>query len=128
MENLKNASLEELTMTDEVGEITAKSIDTFFRQEQTVDLLERLEKANVNMEELEAESEDKRFEGMTFVLTGALEQYTREEASKIIESFGGKISSSVSKKTTYVIAGEEARKQTYKSTKFGCNSDIRKRI
>ena len=88
MNNLKNATLEELIMTDDVGEITAKSIYEFFKQDQTKDLLNRLEQANVNMKLKEETNNDNRFEGKTFVLTGSLENYTREEASNIIESFG----------------------------------------
>lgn len=110
IDKLINASLEELTFTDDVGEITAKSIYEFFKQEQTIDLLDKLKKANVKMELVEENIKDERFNGKTFVLTGSLEKYTREEATKIIENFGGKTSSSVSKKTTYVLAGEEARK------------------
>ena len=119
MENLKNATLEELIMTDDVGEITARSIYEFFKQEQTQDLLNRLEQANVNMKLKEETNNDNRFEGKTFVLTGSLENYTREEASNIIESFGGKTSSSVSKKTDYVLAGEEAGSKLTKAESLG---------
>ena len=108
IKNLENATLEELASIEDVGEITAKSIYEFFKQEQTKDLLTKLEKASVNMQNEQVELVDKRFLGKTFVLTGTLEKYTREEAGKIIESFGGKTSSSVSKKTDYVLAGEEA--------------------
>lgn len=111
MENLKNAELNELTMIEDMGEITAKSVYEFFRQEQTKDLLGKLEDAGVNMKLLEDDKKsDDRFLGKTFVLTGSLEKLTRDEASKIIEEFGGKVSSSVSRKTDYVLAGEEARK------------------
>ena len=106
-------------MTDDVGEIIAKSIYEFFKQEQTKDLLDRLEKANVNMELKEEKNRDNRFEGKTFVLTGSLENYTREEASSIIESFGGKTSSSVSKKTDYILAGEEAGSKLTKAEALG---------
>ena len=119
MNNLKNATLEKLIMTDDVGEITAKSIYEFFKQDQTKDLLNKLEKANVNMELKKEENIDNRFEGKTFVLTGSLENYTREEASNIIESFGGKTSSSVSKKTDYVLAGEEAGSKLTKAESLG---------
>ena len=119
MENLKNATLEELIMTDDVGEITAKSIYELFKQEQTQDLLNRLKQANVNMKLKEETNNDNRFEGKTFVLTGSLENYTREEASNIIESFGGKTSSSVSKKTDYVLAGEEAGSKLTKAESLG---------
>ena len=119
IEKLSNATLEELIMTDDVGEITANSIFEFFRQEQTMDLINRLKIANVNMELKKVESLDNRFEGKVFVLTGSLEKYTRDEASKIIESFGGKTSSSVSKKTDYVLAGEEAGSKLAKAEQLG---------
>ena len=119
MDNLMNASLEELSVQNDVGEITAKSIYEFFKQEQTIDLIEKLKKANVNMELEEDEVLDNRFEGKTFVLTGSLEKYSRDEASKIIESFGGKTSSSVSKKTDYVLAGEEAGSKLIKAESLG---------
>ena len=119
IENIKNASLEELVETDDVGEITAKSIYNFFRQEQTLDLLNKLKNVNVNMNLEENENTDNRFEGKVFVLTGSLEKYTRDEASKIIEDFGGKTSSSVSKKTDYVLAGQEAGSKLTKAENLG---------
>lgn len=117
--SLMEAAIEELINTDDVGEITAQSIYTFFKQEQTIDLIEKLKNAGVNMEELEEKSEDERFTGKTFVLTGALEEYTREQAGEIIEKFGGKTSSSVSKKTDYVLAGEEAGSKLTKAETLG---------
>lgn len=121
MENLQNASFESLAMTEDVGEITANSIIEFFKQEQTKDTLEKLKQAGVNMQILEEENEDNRFEGKTFVLTGTLEKYTRQEASDIIEKYGGKVSSSVSKKTNYVLAGEEAGSKLKKAQELGIN-------
>lgn len=108
MENLMKASFESLALVEDIGEITADSIYTFLKNDQTIDLINRLEKSGVNMKEIEDENADNRFEGKTFVLTGSLEKYTRQEASDIIEKFGGKVSGSVSKKTSYVLAGEEA--------------------
>ena len=119
MDNLMNAELDELSMQDDVGEKTANSIYEFFKQEQTIDLINKLKASGVNMESLEQESTDKRFEGMTFVLTGALEEFTREQASEIIEKFGGKTSGSVSKKTTYVLAGEDAGSKLTKAQSLG---------
>ena len=119
IEKLSDATLGELVMTDDVGEITANSIFGFFRQEQTKDLINKLKTANVNMELNKVENLDNRFEGKVFVLTGSLEKYTRDEASKIIENFGGKTSSSVSKKTDYVLAGEEAGSKLVKAEQLG---------
>lgn len=119
MDNLMNASLESLTMTDDIGEISANSIYEFFRQDQTVDLINRLKEAKVNMEALESEDIDNRFEGKTFVLTGTLEKFTRKEASDLIEKHGGKTSGSVSKKTDYVLAGEDAGSKLTKAQSLG---------
>ncbi len=119
IDRLINTDVEELSNIDDVGEITAKSIYEFFKQEQTIDLIEKLKKAGVNTEEQEETTTDERFIGMTFVLTGTLENYSREEASKIIESHLGKVSSSVSKKTTYVLAGEEAGSKLTKAESLG---------
>ena len=119
MDNLANASIEDLSQVDEVGPIVANSINEFFSQEQTKDLLKRLKNAGVNMEIQKEENEDDRFAGKTFVLTGSLEKYSREEASNIIEKFGGKTSSSVSKKTTYLLAGEDAGSKLTKAQSLG---------
>ena len=119
IDGLINATLEELTQTEEVGEITAQSIHDFFKQEQTIDLISKLKNVNVNMKLNEEEKIDDRFEGKVFVLTGTLEEFTRDEASKIIEKYGGKTSSSVSKKTDYVLAGEEAGSKLTKAENLG---------
>ena len=119
IDNLMNADLDELSMQDDVGEKTAASIYEFFKQEQTIDLINKLKTSGVNMESLEEESTDTRFQGMTFVLTGALEEFTRDQASEIIEKLGGKTSSSVSKKTTYVLAGEDAGSKLTKAQSLG---------
>ena len=121
MDNLANASLEELSEIEDIGEVMARSITQFFAQEQTKDLIERLKNARVNMEALGQEETDERFTGMTFVLTGSLESFTRDEASNIIEKYGGKVSSSVSKKTNYVLAGEEAGSKLTKAQNLGVN-------
>lgn len=119
LDNLMNATLEDLSNQNDVGEITAKSIYEFFRQEQTIDLINKLKAAGVNTILLEEETSDNRFEGKTFVLTGTLEKYTRDEASDIIEKFGGKTSSSVSKKASYVLAGQEAGSKLIKAQNLG---------
>lgn len=122
IDDIAKASFEELSMIEDVGSITAESIYEFFRQEQTIDLIKRLKEAGVNTEVLENEDEgkyDERFFGKTFVLTGTLENYTRDQASEIIEKFGGKVSGSVSKKTSYVLAGEEAGSKLTKAQDLG---------
>ena len=119
MDNLMNSSIEELIMIDDLGEIMAKSIYEFFAQEQTKNLIQRLKEYGVNMEALKEEGTDERFNGMTFVLTGSLENYSRKEAEEIIEKFGGKTSGSVSKKTTYVLAGEDAGSKLDKAQSLG---------
>jgi len=119
MEQLMNSSYEELRLIEDVGEITAQTIYEFFRQEQTKDLITKLKNAGVNMEVLEETVKDNRFAGKTFVLTGSLEHYSREQASEIIEKLGGKTSSSVSKKTDYVLAGEEAGSKLKKAQELG---------
>ena len=119
MDNLAKAKYEVLTFVDEIGEVTANSIREFFIQEQTKDLIKKLKAAGVNMKEIEDEETDNRFLGKTFVLTGTLEKYTRDEASNIIEKFGGKTSGSVSKKTSYVLAGEDAGSKLTKAQSIG---------
>ena len=119
MENLANADFDTLSAINDIGPIVANSIIEFFSQEQTKDLLQRLENYGVNMKDEEQEVTDNRFEDLTFVLTGSLENFTRDEASNIIEKFGGKVSSSVSKKTSYVIAGSDAGSKLTKAQSLG---------
>ena len=119
MEELSNASFESLALTDDVGEITANNIRKFFEQEQTKDIIKRLKDLGVNMESMQEENIDNRFEGKVFVLTGALSKYTRKEAEDLIEKYGGKTSSSVSKKTSYVLAGEDAGSKLTKAQELG---------
>lgn len=121
MDNLQNATFEQLSEIKDIGEVMANSIREFFLQDQTKDLIEKLKNAGVNMELLEENMADNRFEGKTFVLTGSLEKFTRKEAEEIIEKFGGKTSSSVSKKTDYVLAGEEAGSKLTKAQSLGIN-------
>lgn len=119
MNSLMNATYESLVNIDEMGKISAESVNEFFKQEQTRDLINRLEQAGVNMKTIETNETDERFKGQTFVLTGKLEKYTREEAGELIEKFGGKTSGSVSKKTTYVLAGEDAGSKMTKAQNLG---------
>ena len=104
---LAAASEEELTAIDDVGPITARYIRQWLDSPQSQDLIARLREAGVNMTSHQ-EKVDNRFAGQTFVLTGTLEKFTRDEAAAMIEQRGGKASGSVSKKTTYVVAGENA--------------------
>lgn len=113
------ASEEEIAEIDGFGGIMAKSAAEFFSMTQTADLIERLKAAGVNMKSLKGKSDDQRFAGLTFVLTGTLPTLSRKEATEIIENLGGKASSSVSKKTSYVVAGEEAGSKLQKATDLG---------
>ena len=113
-----NASVDDILQIDGFGKIMAESVVEFFSSDSTKELIEKLKEAGVNMKSTNV-VEDTRFSGMTFVLTGTLPTLKRAEASKIIESFGGKTSSSVSKKTTYVLAGEEAGSKLDKANKLG---------
>ena len=119
LDNLMNAEIDNLVGENDIGEIIADSIYTFFREEQTIDLINRLKNVGINTKSLREKSTDNRFENMTFVLTGALSKYSREQASEIIENFGGKTSSSVSKKTSYVLAGEDAGSKLTKAQNLG---------
>lgn len=119
IDNLAEADVENLSQVEDIGPIVANSIREFFEQEQTKDLISRLKQAGVNTQRLKEDDEDERFAGKTFVLTGSLEDFSREEASNIIEKFGGKTSSSVSKKTSYVLAGEDAGSKLTKAQNLG---------
>ena len=110
--------MEDLLSVEDVGETTAQNILDWFQSEQSRDLIARLRAAGVNFES-KAVIEDARFAGLTFVLTGALTLFTRDEATAKIESFGGKAASSVSKKTTYVVAGENAGSKLKKANELG---------
>ena len=113
------AEYEDFLSLDDMGEIMARSIYNFFREKQTVDLINRLKGYGLNMNAEVDENADSRFEGKIFVLTGALEKFTRKEAEDIIEKFGGKTSGSVSKKTSYVLAGEDAGSKLTKANELG---------
>lgn len=115
---LMAAGEEELTAIPDIGGITAGFIINWFSNPQSMDLIEKLRKAGVSFESKE-EKRDSRFAGMSFVLTGTLSRFTRDEAGAIIESFGGKTSSSVSKKTSFVLAGENAGSKLTKAESLG---------
>lgn len=118
IDNLMEATSEELALIDDIGPIVANSIREFFLQDQTIDLINKLKEAGVNMQH-EEDIIDNRFDGKIFVLTGSLENYTRKEAGDLIEKFGGKVSGSVSKKTDYLLAGEDAGSKLTKAQSLG---------
>jgi len=120
IDDLIKAEVEDIRKIPEFGDIMAKSVVEFFRNEQSIDTIEKLKAAGVNMISTGNRNvKDNRFEGKTFVLTGTLPTYTRSEASEIIKSFGGKVSGSVSKKTDYVLAGEDAGSKLDKAVQLG---------
>ena len=119
MDAIIAAEYEDYLELDDMGEIMAKSIYSFFREEQTLDLINRLKEYGLNMEVYQDDDIDNRFEGKIFVLTGALDRFTRKEAEDLIEKFGGKTSGSVSKKTSYVLAGEDAGSKLVKANELG---------
>lgn len=118
LDALMQATEEELTAVPDVGAITAKNISEWFGQPQGREIIERLREAGVNFESKRVIS-DARFVGKTFVLTGALSKFTREEATEKIELFGGKASGSVSKKTSFVVVGENAGSKERKARELG---------
>ncbi len=118
IDNIINASREAILDIDGYGDIMADAVYDFFQTENAIELVNELKAVGVNMQS-KTVVVDKRFDGMTFVLTGTLPTYKRSEASKIIESFGGKTSSSVSKKTTYVLAGEAGGSKLDKAASLG---------
>ena len=120
MDAFLKASKEELTTIDEIGPVTAQYIIDFFANPHNIALIKELESAGVNMT-YKSDKVSDIFAGMTFVLTGTLESFTRDQASAIITKCGGKVSSSVSKKTTYVLAGAEAGSKLAKAQTLGVN-------
>jgi DNA ligase (NAD+) len=118
LDGLMQADEETLTQVSDVGAVTARNIIQWFAQPQAQHMIQRLRSAGVNFESTRIVT-DSRFAGMTFVLTGALSKFTREEATEKIELFGGKASGSVSKKTTYVVVGENAGSKERKARELG---------
>ncbi len=118
LDALAKAGVEELTEVPDIGAVTAESIAQWFAQEQSQHLLQRLRDAGVNFRSLKAQKDD-RFAGKTFVLTGALTRFTREEATEKIEAYGGKAAGSVSKKTSFVVVGENAGSKERKARELG---------
>jgi DNA ligase (NAD+) len=115
---LKEATLEQLANVEGVGDIIAKSVYDFFRDENNLKLIDELKEIGINPQ-AKAKAKSDKLAGMTFVLTGTLQNMTRDEASEIIKSHGGKTSSSVSKKTNYVLAGENAGSKLDKALNLG---------
>ena len=118
LDKLKQAGVDELTQVRDIGAVTAQNILAWFADPQSQHMISRLREAGVNFES-HVRQEDDRFAGMTFVLTGALSLFTRDEATEKIERFGGKAAGSVSKKTTYVVAGENAGSKLKKANELG---------
>ncbi len=119
IDGLMAADADEMATMNDIGAVMAQSVTEFFRQPQNKEFIDRLKAAGMNCTDDTEQPQDVRFEGKTFVLTGTLEKYKRSEAAKIIESFGGKTSSSVSKKTSYVLAGAEAGSKLDKANALG---------
>ena len=118
LDALMQATQEELTQIRDIGAVTAENIVSWFASPQSRHLISRLREAGVNFEST-AVQDDGRFAGMTFVLTGALSLFTRDEATEKIEAHGGKAAGSVSKKTTYLVAGENAGSKLKKANELG---------
>lgn len=116
---IMHASMEELVAIPDFGEITAASVYAFFRMDQSLHTIRRLKEAGVNMQVGEEKENDNRFAGMTFVLTGTLPNLKRAEAQAMIEAHGGKCAGSVSSRTSYVVAGEEAGSKLEKANALG---------
>ena len=119
MERIMSASEEEILKIDDIGKIMAQSLIAFFAQEQNKQEIIKFKELNLNMESLSEVKENSNFSGKTFVLTGTLPTMGRKEATELIEQNGGKVSSSVSKKTDYVVAGEEAGSKLTKAQSLG---------
>ncbi len=119
MDELMNASEEELMRLRDFGEVAASDIKAFFSEPENIKLIERLRELGVNMKSSLPDKKDERFAGLSFVLTGTLPGMTRDEASALIESFGGRASGSVSRKTSYVLAGDEAGSKLDKARSLG---------
>ena len=118
LDKLADASLEELLQVEDIGPTTARNIYEWFRQDQARLLVERLRQAGINFD-CTVSAQDRRFAGLTFVLTGALTRFTRDEATEAIERLGGKAAGSVSKKTSFVVVGENAGSKERKARELG---------
>jgi DNA ligase (NAD+) len=118
MDAIMNATNQDIQAVEEFGEKMAESLVGFMAQEQTKHTINLLKDLGINMESHFREAESDVFSGLTFVLTGTLPSYTRSEATKLIEERGGKVSGSVSKKTSYVLAGDDAGSKLDKAVRL----------
>ena len=124
LDNLQNATEEEMTKTDEIGESISGSVETFFGSKINLKIINELKKAGLNFklrDDIYEKQNETAFTGKTFVLTGTLSMYSRDEASAKITELGGKVTSSVTNKTNYLIAGEKAGSKLSKANSFGIN-------
>jgi DNA ligase (NAD+) len=121
IDNVMHATYAQLVEVNDIGDTSAFAIIEYFKDPETIAMIERLKSYGVNMVLQEDNNQDQRFDGKTFVVTGTLPTLGRKEASALIESFGGKVSGSVSKKTDYVVAGESAGSKLTKAQDLGVN-------
>lgn len=119
MDALAKADIEQLVEVPDIGEVSAGCIRSFFADGSNQKMLQRLKEEGVNMERILQEGASERFAGMTFVITGTLPSMDRKQAAELIEQNGGKVSGSVSKKTTYLLAGENAGSKLVKANSLG---------
>ena len=118
---IMEADIEIINSLEDFGSIMAKSVVDFFEKEKTHEIIEKLQKANVNLKGNKKIMKSDKFSGLTFVITGSFDGFTRDEITKIIEENSGKVSSSVSKKTSYLVAGEAAGSKLDKAQNLGVN-------
>jgi DNA ligase (NAD+) len=119
IDNLAGQTMEDLTRVHEIGPIVAESIYNFFHNQKNIEVLDKLKKGGVLFPEEKAELKETALTGKTFVLTGGLDSMTRDEARKIIETFGGRVSSSVSKKTDFVVVGKDPGSKSADAQRLG---------
>lgn len=119
IDRLAHATMEQLTQVPDIGEVSARCMQSFFADETNQQIIRRLQDEGVNMERIVQEGESERFVGKTFVITGTLPTLSRKQAAELIEQNGGKVSGSVSKKTTYLLAGENAGSKLTKANELG---------
>ena len=117
--DIMNASVDEINSLPDFGRIMAESVVEFFAKPKTMEIIDKLNDAGVNLKGNKIEKQSNKFEGLTFVVTGSFDEYTREEIAEIIENNSGKFSTSVSKKTNYLVAGEEAGSKLKKANELG---------